>query len=125
MVSPCKSHSCVQCCIETEMPLSNEDIGRLTKDGFNLDYFAVESDGWLQLKNRNGRCIFNDGKMCRIYKNRPEGCKLYPVVYDEDDNYARLDDDCPHRNDFKVSKTKGMAVELLLKKLKNERRRRE
>lgn len=106
------------------MPLLNEDIERIKGLGFNCDYFVVNKDGWLQLKNQKGRCVFNDGKKCLIYENRPEGCKFYPIIYDEDRKCAVLDEDCPHRNEFKVSEINLQSLVSLVTKLKDERKRR-
>jgi len=103
------------------MPLSNEDIEKIKGLGFSCDYFVVNMDNWLQLKNNDGRCVFNDGRQCLIYENRPEGCRLYPITYDEDENCAVLDEDCPHRNSFKISKAKLKMASLLVEKLKSER----
>jgi len=114
-------HKCVLCCLKTEMPLSNEDIERIKGLGFDYDFFVVNVDNWLQLKNNDGRCVFNDGKRCLIYNNRPEGCKLYPITYDEDKNCAVLDEDCLHRNNFKISEVELKLVSSLVTKLKNER----
>jgi hypothetical protein len=121
MKSCCMHHKCIQCCLETEMPLSKEDIERIKRLGFDYDYFVVNRDSWLQLKNCDGRCVFNDGKQCLIYENRPEGCKLYPIIYDEDENCATLDEDCPHRDEFKISEVELEMVSFLVTKLKNER----
>ena len=103
------------------MPLSNGDIEKIKGLGFDYDFFVVKVDDWLRLKNSDGRCVFNDGKQCLIYENRPEGCKLYPVTYDEDENCAVLDEDCPHRNSFKISEVGLEMVSFLVAKLKNER----
>jgi Fe-S-cluster containining protein len=106
------------------MLLLKEDIEHLKRLGFNYNYFVVDRDGWLHLKNYNGRCVFNGGKKCSIYEYRPEGCKLYPIIYDEDKNSATLDEDCPHRDEFKISKIKGEIVISLVAKLIDERRQR-
>ena len=103
------------------MPLSNGDVEQIKGLGLDYDSFVVSRDGWLQLKNYDGRCVFNDGKQCMIYENRPEGCKLYPITYDEDENCAVLDEDCPHRNSFKISEVELELVSFLVAKLKNER----
>jgi Fe-S-cluster containining protein len=87
------------------MPLSNLDIKRISKLGFDTNFFVIELDGWLQLKNHDGRCVFHNGKICSIYENRPKGCRLYPIIYDKDENRAVLDEDCPHRNKFQMSKS--------------------
>jgi len=103
------------------MPLLKEDIERIKRLGFDYDYFVVNRDGWLQLKNYSGRCVFNDGKQCLIYENRPEGCKFYPIVYDEDKNFATLDEDCPHRNEFKIAEKSIVMLISLVTKLRDEK----
>ena len=62
MANFCTDYKCVQCCLETEMPLLKKDIKRIGRLGFGCDYFVVNRDGWLQLKNYDGRCVFNDGE---------------------------------------------------------------
>ena len=89
--------------------------------GFDYDYFVVNINDWLQLKNYDGKCVFNDGRQCLIYENRPEGGKLYPITYNEDENCAVLDEDCQHRNSFKISEVELEMVSFLVTKLKNER----
>lgn len=106
------------------MPLLTEDIEQIKRLGLTYDYFAINRDNWLQLKNYDGRCIFNDGKQCLIYENRPEGCKIYPIIYDEDKNCVTLDEDCPHRVEFKISEIDLRMVISLVTKLKDERRQR-
>ena len=59
-----------------------------------------------------------------IYENRPEGCKSYPILYDEDKNCATLDEDCPHRDEFKISESDLRIVASLVIKLRDERKRR-
>jgi Fe-S-cluster containining protein len=103
---------------------SKEDIERIKGLGFDYDYFVVNRGSWLQLRNYDGRCVFNDGKRCLIYKNRPEGCRLYPIIYDEDKKCAALDEDCPHRDEFKISERDSRIEASLVTKLKDERRQR-
>lgn len=124
MKSPCIHYQCIQCCLETEMPLSRRDIERITGLGFDDDYFVVNRGGWLQVKNSEGRCVFHDGKHCTIYVNRPEGCQLYPIIYDEDKKCATLDDECPYRDEFTISENDRVTLRSLVTKLKDERRQR-
>ena len=124
MKNCCIDYKCIECCLETEMPLLKEDIERIKGLGFDYDYFVVNRDGWLRLKNRDGRCVFIDGNQCLIYENRPEGCKSYPILYDEDKNCATLDEDCPHRDEFKISESDLRIVTSLVIKLRDERKRR-
>lgn len=114
-------NGCIQCCLETEMPLSEEDVMRIRKLGFVEDNFAVNMDGWLQLKNRDGRCVFNDGDVCTIYEGRPEGCRFYPVTYDDGKKRAVLDGDCPRRDEFDASGADLKALASLVARLRKER----
>ena len=102
MKSCCRDNNCIKCCIETRMPLSNQDIKRIKMLGFDKTFFVTSRNGWFQLKNKNGRCVFNNGSMCIIYEHRPEGCKIYPILYDKDRNKAVFDKDCPYKDRFKI-----------------------
>ena len=86
------------------MLLTEEDVKRIAGLGFKEQFFATGSDGFKVLKNSNqGRCVFHDGKQCTIYENRPAGCKLYPVIFDEDLNLPVKDHLCPFRDEFDIS----------------------
>ncbi len=110
MKSYCIEKNCIKCCIETDMLLSKDDVERIRKLGFDSKFFVIKKNGWLYLKNCNGRCFFHDGTKCLIYENRPEGCRLYPVIFDIDRKCAVLDDDCPYKDRFRIS-------DLVVKKL--------
>ena len=71
---------------------SENGIDRIKSLGFSHDFFVDTRNGWLQLKNRDGRCVFHNGIKCLIYEDRPEGCQLYPITFDNDNNCAILDD---------------------------------
>jgi len=103
------------------MILTHRDIKNIQKIGYDSKFFISESKGWLQLKNHKGRCVFHNGKHCTIYYHRPEGCTLYPVVYDKDKNSAILDNECPQKHCFSISKTKSQQLNYLISILKNER----
>ncbi|MEM1553965.1 MAG: YkgJ family cysteine cluster protein [Thermoproteota archaeon] len=122
MVNPCVKYGCVKCCVETEMLLLEEDVERIMRTGFEYEYFVVNRDGWLYLKNVKGMCVFNDGEKCLIYENRPLGCRLYPLVYDEDQGIITLDEYCPYREEFKVSRADRDKLFSLIKRLEEERR---
>ena len=96
------------------MLLSHQDIERIKRLGFNTDFFVTERNGWLQLKNQDGRCVFHSGIMCTIYETRPDGCKLYPIIYDNDKKYAVFDKDCPQRDKFHISKSNTKQLYLSL-----------
>jgi Fe-S-cluster containining protein len=125
MKSCCMDYNCIQCCLETSMPLSNRDIKRISRLGFDTNFFVIERDGWLQLKNHDGRCVFHSGKICSIYKNRPEGCRSYPIIYDKDENRAVLDEDCPHRDKFQMPEIAIKELLDIVSKLEREVNERE
>jgi len=100
---PCKIHNCVQCCIETRMPLTSFDIERISKQGYDIKDFVVKRKRERQLKNRNGRCVFLGDDGCKIYFFRPIGCWLYPLVYNENNGKGIIHDFCPYGHEFKVS----------------------
>ena len=87
------------------MLLLDDDVQRIKDLGFTESYFAVDSDdGFKMLKNGDqGRCVFHDGNQCTIYANRPAGCKLYPVIYDERIDRLVKDRSCPFRTEFDLS----------------------
>ncbi|MGQ9478661.1 MAG: YkgJ family cysteine cluster protein [Thermoproteota archaeon] len=71
-----------------------------------------------------GKCVFNNGEKCLIYEYKPEGCRIYPVVYDEDEDRIILDEDCPYRAEFKISRKYREKIISLVEKLRDERRQR-
>jgi len=116
--------NCSVCCTETEMLLSKKDITCLEKKGFTKNYFAkYDKQGYAQLKNRAGYCVFYDPKKrrCNVYVDRPEGCRVYPVILDEEKGIV-LDDICESRNSIseKEKKIKGKRVLGLLERIDNE-----
>jgi len=106
------------------MPLSNQDIERIKMLGFNTKFFITSKKGWLQLKNKNGKCIFHNGILCTIYKDRPEGCRLYPIIYDKNESIAIFDKDCPYKDNFKISKGVIKKLYALVSKLEHEKAQR-
>lgn len=99
---PCLKHNCALCCHETRMCLTQLDINRIVKLGYSVKDFAERFGGTWRLKNIYGRCFFLDGSMCRIYRFRPYGCRLYPLTYSRDEHKIMLDDLCPYKNEFIV-----------------------
>ena len=121
MQNICRNNHCIKCCQETRMPLTNKDIERITSIGFKTKFFIKSRNEWLQLKNKNGRCVFNNGVKCLIYKNRQEGCKLYPIIYDKDKDCAIFDKDCPYKENFKISKRKIKRLYVTVLQLEYEK----
>lgn len=115
---------CGVCCTETEMLLSEKDIRRLTKKGFNKSYFVKYIEqGYAQLKNREGCCVFYDTKrrQCSVYAVRPSGCRVYPVILDEEKGII-LDDICQSRGTLteRERNVKSKRVIRLLERIDSE-----
>jgi len=93
---------CGKCCIETEMPLTEEDLSRIESLGFSREKFSVSDGDIFRLRNVGGKCYFLDERnTCRIYEHRPEGCRLYPAVFDTEK--VIVDMICPRWKDVRVS----------------------
>ncbi len=112
---------CGVCCTETEMLLSQKDITRLEKKGFSKNHFVhYDNQGYAQLKNREGYCIFYDHKnrQCSVYADRPSGCRVYPVIFDEEKGIV-LDNICQSRSTIteKEKNLKGKRVIKLLESI--------
>jgi len=121
MKSCCIDYKCIQCCLDTNMILSYQDIERIKRLGFDTNFFVTRRDGWLQLKNRDGRCAFHNGIKCSIYDHRPEGCRMYPVIFDKDNNCAILDEECPYRTKFLITQSLRKKLFLLVSSIESER----
>jgi len=67
------------------MPLTERDVRRLAEAGFDPAEFTVLDGCVVRLRNVGGYCYFYDRKRraCRVYELRPEGCRLYPIVFVE------------------------------------------
>ncbi|MHB2035413.1 MAG: YkgJ family cysteine cluster protein [Nitrososphaerales archaeon] len=125
MKNVCKNHSCVTCCYETEMLLTEEDVKRIVGMGFKENFFAAGSDGFKVLKNsKEGRCVFHDGTQCTIYENRPAGCRLYPIIFDEGLNVPVKDELCPYRDEFGLSSKAKRELSEVYTELISEQRAR-
>ncbi len=81
------------------MILTKEDVKAILALGYKLEDFSEYRDGYLRLKNLDGRCFFlNERGHCKIYERRPIGCRAYPVVYDVERKRCKIDEECPARN---------------------------
>jgi hypothetical protein len=106
------------------MLLTAQDIDRIASLGYDRTFFVEELNGWLQLKNAHGRCVFHTGERCSIYDHRPEGCMLYPVVYNTDRRSAILDAECPQKQRFSIGEHNVRKLMLLISTLHDERSQR-
>lgn len=100
------------------MLLSKKDIKRLKERGYNQNQFArFDQQGYATLKNREGYCFFYDRNKhrCNVYEDRPSGCRVYPVILDEEKGIV-LDSICQSRGSITPQEkhVKGKRVIKLL-----------
>jgi Fe-S-cluster containining protein len=117
-----KCENCGECCLKTEMILSNSDTESIMKNSPKIlikeDFAFINKDGFFQLKNVKNHCIFLDFplKQCKIYEYRPQGCRFYPLIFNFQEKKCIFDKDCPRSNLFYQKNTE------LKSKCKNLRR---
>jgi len=119
-MNPCLDHQCSVCCHDTAMPLREADVVRLAALGHDPERFAREDDGWLLLRNEKGACVFLRDGTCSVYEHRPEGCRLYPLVFEEDTG-PEMDELCPWRAEFHPGTQERRRLEALVRVLVRER----
>ena len=115
---------CGVCCENTEMLLSTTDIEQLERLGHDRQTFVrYDKHGFARLKNRRGLCVFYDGEKsrCQIYGHRPLGCRIYPVIYSEQEGIV-VDGLCPMQDTVsKIElKREGKRLMALLQRIDNE-----
>jgi len=79
------------------MLLSRADIRQLERAGYDREKFVrFNRQGFAQLRNSRGYCVFyqTEKHRCRVYRYRPLGCRIYPVIYSEEEGVI-VDDLCP------------------------------
>jgi Fe-S-cluster containining protein len=82
------------------MPLTRYDVEVLTKLGYRLNEFSVKDrSGIRRLRNVNGHCYFLDphNGSCKVYRYRPLGCRLYPLICVPGEG-VKVDRECPLHN---------------------------
>jgi len=115
---------CGVCCTETEMLLSKKDIKRLKDRGYRKKQFVrYDKYGYAFLRNREGYCVFYDraSNRCSVYLSRPSGCRVYPVIVDEDKGVV-IDSICEAANTITEQEkiVKGKRVVRLLEVIDTE-----
>jgi Fe-S-cluster containining protein len=118
------------CCVETEMTLTESDMERIDSLGHMRNEYVVRTkDGFCQLRNLGGYCCFYDSeeKTCRIYEQRPDGCRFYPIIYDVRRHRCVVDKDCPSRETVTKEEINRVCPEVrnLVKRLMAEAKKRE
>lgn len=98
-LTPCLKFDCHICCLNTRMTLTEADTARLEAAGHD-GFFVVNDDNDLQLVNVDGHCIFLVGGRCSAHDDRPEGCRLYPLILDLSVDRVILDAFCPWAKEF-------------------------
>jgi len=128
MISPetnnCRRLPCLRCCTDTNMVLTKQDVDMIHALGYPVDFFTSEQDGWIRLKNSDHHCVFHTGDSCSIYEKRPVGCRLYPIVYNNDEKRVLLDTDCPLRKSYHITPHTTKKLKVLVKQLFTERSQR-
>ncbi|MGQ9625045.1 MAG: YkgJ family cysteine cluster protein [Candidatus Bathycorpusculaceae bacterium] len=119
---------CGACCRKTEMLLSEEDIKRLEKIGYSREEFVrYDRQAFAKLRNRHGHCVFYDFNkdLCKVYKYRPLGCRVYPIIYNEEKG-VDVDDLCPMKDTVSKQELKRKSVKVmrLLHKIDEEAKKR-
>ncbi len=119
---------CGKCCEKTEMLLSEADIKHLKKLGYGENNFVVyDEDGYAKLRNIREHCVFYDveKRLCKVYKYRPLGCRIYPVVFVEGKGVV-VDNLCPSKHTVSTAERqrKGKILRKLLERIDEEAERR-
>jgi Fe-S-cluster containining protein len=115
---------CGICCEKTEMLLSRADIRRLERAGYDRKKFVrFNRQGFAQLRNSRGYCVFYQTAKhrCRVYRYRPLGCRIYPVIYSEEEGVI-VDDLCPLAGTVSKKEImfKAERIRSLLQRIDNE-----
>jgi Fe-S-cluster containining protein len=100
------------------MLLANADIERLERKGYTKQFFVqFDSEGYAKLRNQEGCCVFYnvEKRRCKVRADRPLGCRIYPVIYDEEKGIV-VDDIC-HAKDTVTEKQKAKRGKKVLKLL--------
>ena len=102
---------CGKCCQKTEMLLSERDIRLIEKKISSItrdEFTELNERGIYQLKNKDNHCVFLDitSKLCAIYEIRPQGCRFYPIIYDNEKKICIYDEECPRVSLFYLGRKK-------------------
>lgn len=91
------------------MTLTEADAASLEAAG-HRDFFFVNDDHDFQLKNIDGRCVFLVDGRCSVHDDRPEGCRLYPLILDLAVDRVVLDAFCPWAKEFSFTQDDGVQL---------------
>ena len=99
------------------MPLSQDDVDRFL--GLGYTDFTVVVDDEMRLRNFNGACYFLEDNGCRVYEDRPEGCRLYPLILGKGGSIG-LDSECPQADDFTYTGAEVSNLRELVNRIRRE-----
>ena len=104
------------------MSLTHQDITQITTAGYPPSAFIIHKEGEWRLANQqeNGPCVFLNDEKCQIYENRPTGCRIYPLVFNETERQAVIDSLCPFSDEFQITDGDRENLCTLIKQLDNE-----
>ena len=98
---------CAMCCGDTSrrgrnILLTESEVQNISKTtGIKPIFFAtpIPSSGpyRYRMRKKNGKCVFLDGKACKIYDFRPTICRFYPFSLSvKNGSYLiEVSDECP------------------------------
>jgi len=106
------------------MLLSRADIRLLERAGQAREKFVrFDRQGLARLRNNRGHCVFYqiENRRCRVYRYRPLGCRIYPVIYSEEEGVI-VDDLCPQAATVskKEIESKAKRLQKLLQRIDGE-----
>lgn len=72
---------CGECCRSRNVPVTMEDIKRLSKVKDPKEFLVIFDERKLVLDRRewDAGCVFLDDQCCSVQKEKPVICRLYPV----------------------------------------------
>jgi Fe-S-cluster containining protein len=106
------------------MTLTEGDVARIEAAG-RRDFYFVNDDLDLQLANVDGHCVFLVDGLCSIHDDRPEGCRLYPLILDLSVDRVVLDAVCPWAAEFDFGQEARVQLRRSVMDEESERRIRE
>ena len=64
-------------------------------------------------------CFFLEGHGCRVYEDRPEGCRLYPLILGKD-GAIELDGECSQVDEFTYTGVDVSNLRELVNRIRRE-----
>jgi Fe-S-cluster containining protein len=119
--NPCFDHDCHICCLNTRMTLTEADRARLEAVG-HRDFFIVNEGDDLQLLNVDSHCVFLADGRCSVYDDRPEGCRIYPLILDLSVDRVLRDAFCPWAEEFRFTREDEVRLRRSVVEEESERR---